>query len=167
MMGWAHLNYSQLKEKHTKLLYNSTVVKKSYSLPAAKTEGITLSADNTGANKTFVKIERSEKNKNFYNNLLVVAQLNGQVAYMGNLNIDEGQDAFAINKKQLPAGIMQITVLTTSGVPLAERLVFVANHIINNGLLQTDTINTAKRKKNTLTLDAHDFFKFSRSSFCY
>lgn len=40
---------------------------------------------------------------------------------MGKLNIDEGLDAAAINKKTLPPGIMQITVLSETGQPLAEK----------------------------------------------
>ncbi len=132
-------------------------VQKTITLPAAKKEGITLSVDNSNANKTFVKVERSETNKSRYNNLLVMAQINYQLAYMGKLNIDEGQDAVAINKKTLPPGIMQITVLTEQGIPLAERIVFVANHTISNSLLQTIAVSTEKRKKNSLELDIHEF----------
>ena len=122
-------------------------------LPAANAEGIVLYADNSNTNKTFVKVERSEKNKPLYNNLLVVVQINYQVAYMGKLNIDEGQDAVAINKKTLRPGIMQITVLTEDGKPLAERIVFVSNHTISNDLLHGNLISTEKRKKNIIAVD--------------
>ncbi|HMK05626.1 MAG TPA: hypothetical protein VK489_15600, partial [Ferruginibacter sp.] len=131
--------------------------RKTIALPAVKEEGITLSVDNTNPGKAFVKVERSEKNKEKYNNLLVVAQINYQVAYMGKLNIDEGLDATAINKKNLPAGIMQITVRTEDGKPLAERIVFVANHTISNSLLQAGLVSLEKRKKNIITLDAREF----------
>jgi hypothetical protein len=127
------------------------------ALPAAKNEGITLSVDNTNPGKTFIKVERSEKNKDKYNNLLVTAQINYQVAYMGKLNIDEGLDAAAINKKTLPPGIMQITVLTENGQPLAERIVFVANHSISNSLLTPQAVSLEKRKKNSISFDAGEF----------
>ncbi len=130
---------------------------KIFSLPAAKEEGITLSIDNSNANKAFIKVERSEKNKAKYNNLLVTAQINYQVAYMGKLNIEEGLDAAAINKKNLPPGIMQVTVLTEDGQPLAERIVFVANHTTGNSLLLPGITNLDKRKKNTITLNAQEF----------
>ena len=130
---------------------------KTVPLPVVKEEGISMSVDNSNLNKTFVKVERSEKNKDKYNNLLVVAQINYQVAYMGKLNIDEGLDAVAINKKTLPPGIMQVTVLTDDGRPLAERIVFVANHTISNALLEAGLINPEKRKKNTISLDAREF----------
>ncbi|MBL0056483.1 MAG: hypothetical protein IPP31_09845 [Chitinophagaceae bacterium] len=54
---------------------------------------------------------------------------------MGKLNIDEGLDAAAISKKNLPPGSRVITVLAKNGRPLAERLVFVANHQTGNQLL--------------------------------
>ena len=130
---------------------------KTVPLPVAKEEGIRLSIDNSNANKAFVKVERSEKNKDQYNNLLVVAQINYQVAYMGKLNIDEGLDAAAINKKNLPAGIMQVTVFTEDGRPLAERIVFVANHTISNALLMEGLVSLEKRKKNIISLNAREF----------
>lgn len=127
------------------------------SLPAAKSEGIILSVDNANPGKTFLKVERSEKNKDKYNNLLVTAQINYQVAYMGKLNIDEGLDAAAINKKTLSPGIMQITVLNEAGQPLAERIVFVANHSISNSLLVPQAVSLEKRKKNSISFDAQEF----------
>ncbi len=130
---------------------------KTVTLPVVKEEGIILSVDNSNLNKAFVKVERSEKNKEKYNNLLVVAQINYKVAYMGKLNIDDGLDAVAINKKNLPPGIMQVTVLTEDGRPLAERIVFVANHTISNALLEAGLVNHDKRKKNIITLDAREF----------
>lgn len=129
----------------------------SFNLPPVKDEGIILSVDNSGPSKIFVKAARSEKNKDKYNSLLLMAQLNYQLAYMGKFNFDEGLDATAINKKNLPPGIMQITVLTESGQPLAERLVFIANHSIGNSLLQAVQTSTDKRKKNTFSFDAAEF----------
>jgi hypothetical protein len=127
------------------------------ALPIANKEGVVLSVENTNINKTFVSVARAEKNKEAYNNLLVVAQLNYQVVYMGKLNIDEGLDATAINKKNLPSGIMQITLLTEDGKPLAERIVFVANHKINNTLITANNISTEAKKKNTLSLDLAEY----------
>ena len=130
---------------------------KDVPLPASKNEGIVLSADNSSAGKIFIKVTRAEKNKDKYNNLLLVAQLNYQVAYVGKLNMDEGLDAAAINKKNFPSGILQITVLTEAGQPLAERLVFISNYNPGNPLLQATTTDLDKRKKNVWVLDAAGF----------
>ena len=144
-------------ESYNAVIQFGTARPMSFALPASKAEGITLSVDNSNPGKTFARIERAEKNGAQYNELIVMAQLNYQVVYMAKLNIDEGQDAFAINKKNLPPGIMQVAVLSASGVPLAERLVFVANHKTDNLLLKTDTVNTGKRKKNVISFNASEF----------
>lgn len=136
-------------------LSDGTLIKK--TLPPVKAEGIILTVDNTNLNKTFIKVERSEKSNERYNSLLVLAQLNYQVVYLARLNIDEGLDAAAVNKKNLPPGLMQVTVLTEEGQPLAERIVFVANHNISNDLLQGSLTNVEKRGKNILVLEAGDF----------
>jgi hypothetical protein len=130
---------------------------KTVLLPLVNSEGIVLTVDNSNLSKTFVSVARNEKNKAIYNNLIVVAQINYQVAYMGKLNIDEGLDAVAIPKKNLPAGIMHITVLSEDGKPLAERIVFVANHDINKNLITATTINTEKRKRNNISIDVSQF----------
>lgn len=132
-------------------------IKKEFPLPAAGDQGIVLSVDNSGAGKLFVKAGRGEKNKDRYNNLLLLAQMNYQLVYMGRFNMEEGLDAAAISKKNLPPGIMQVSILTEDGEPLAERLVFISNHNLQQALLQPGVINTDKRKKNVLTLDAAEF----------
>ena len=121
------------------------------TLPAALKEGITISADNSNAGKTFIKLERGAQNKAAYNELLLVAQKNYEVVYMAKINFDEGMDAVAINKKNLAAGIMQVTVFTPAGVPLAERTVFVANYDIPSVALTT--VGKNKREKNVFEVD--------------
>ncbi len=134
---------------------------KTVTLPKAYSEGALLSVDNSNINKTFVSVSRSENNKAAYNNLILVAQINYQIAYIGKINIDEGLDALAINKKNLPAGIMQICLLTEDGKPLAERLVFVANHKLSKDLIKGNNINFEKRAKNTLEVDVNEFKNLS------
>ena len=126
---------------------------KTVALPKVYGDGVVLTIDNDNANKTFVAVARTDKNKDLYNKLLIVAQINYQVAYIGKLNIDEGLDALSINKKNLPAGIMQISLLTEDGKPLAERIVFVANHTVNSDSVFAVALNTEKRTKNTFTID--------------
>lgn len=121
------------------------------NLPVALKEGITMSADNSNAGKTFIKLERSAQNKNLYNNLLLVAQKNYEVVYMAKINFDEGMDAVAINKKNIGAGILQVTVFTTAGVPIAERIIFVSNYEIPS--ITANTAGNNKREKNVYEVD--------------
>ena len=128
-----------------------------FIFPKALTEGIVLSVDNTNMSKTFASVTRTKQNASKYNNLILLAQINYELVYIGKLNLDEGLDAVAIPKKNLPPGIMQITVLSQEGVPLAERLVFVANHQIDTSILTADIINYEKRKKNILKINLAEF----------
>lgn len=132
---------------------------KNQTIPLPKTlpEGIVLTVNNSNLNKTFATVTRGALNKGKYNNLIIIAQINYEIAYLGKLNLDEGLDAVAIPKKNLPPGIMQISILHQDGTPLAERLVFVANHQIDSTAITADLIKTQKREKNILKINFSDF----------
>lgn len=149
--GMGLLNFiPETGETYTATINENAAVKK-FDFPLVLQEGITLVADNSNTSKTFIKLERSEKNKERYNNLLLVAQQNYQVVYMANINFDEGQDAVAINKKNLAAGMMQITVFSSDGIPLAGRSVFISNY--NEPTVLASTVNNNKRAKNNISID--------------
>jgi hypothetical protein len=162
-MGFFELTPEQGKSYRVLLNYPPSKDDNIFPLPIAKNEGIVISTDNSNLNKVFIKLERSDNNKAFYNNLIVAAQMNTKIVYIGKLNFDEGLDAMAISKKSLPAGIMQITVFDESGNPLAERLVFIANHNLNKDLIKSKIINVVKREKNTLEIDLKEYTNPSAS----
>ena len=155
--GMGYFEFAPSQGKSYKIQMTSFAVVQTFALPAAKNEGVIIAADNTNENKVFVRVDRNENNKTAYNNLVIVAQVNNEIVYMGKLNMDEGLDAVAIPKKGLPAGIMQLTVFTEDRKPIAERLVFIANHTINNGAIKTVTTDAAKRKKNLFTVDVSGY----------
>jgi len=64
----------------------------------------------------------------------------------------------AIPKKNLPAGIMHITVFDKNLIPLAERLVFISNYELPAISITTDSLSFLARGKNKLKFD---FSKFS------
>lgn len=137
---------------------------KSFALPAAMQEGVVMIVNNDNPNRIFVQFSRSEINKAKYGQLLVIAQTNYQVVYTGKVDFDADMTAAAINKKNLPAGILQITAMSMSGVPLAERLVFVNNLETPSQQLALDTVNTAKRKRNHFTIDLSSYQNISASA---
>jgi hypothetical protein len=146
-----------INETYRAQIISEGSLNKTFQFPKALAEGIVLTIDNASLNKTFASITRSKQNASHYNNLIIVAQINYELAYLGKLNLDEGLDAVAIPKKNLPPGIMQISILTQEGVPLAERIVFVANHQIDSSFIKKDIINYEKRKKNVLKINLTDF----------
>ncbi len=137
----------------------TTAEGKNQTIPLSKIlpEGIVLTVNNSNINKTFASVTRGALNKSKYNNLIIIAQINYEIAYLGKLNLDEGLDAVAIPKKNLPAGIMQISVINQDGSPLAERIVFVANHNIDTTSITADLVKTQKREKNILKINLSDF----------
>lgn len=150
-------------ETYTASLKTEAGSLKTATLPAIKKEGIVMQVINNNANRMFVQLQRGEFNKAKYNNLYIVAQLNNEIVYGGQVNFDEGQQAAAINKKTLKPGIIQLTVLLPDGTPLAERLAFISNYENNAPAIVMDTLSTDARRKNQYTLDLSAYKKMNAS----
>ena len=117
-----------------------------YKLPTAKKEGISIQAYNNSPSRISLVLNRGLQNKEKYGKVFVIAQINGVPVFKANFNIDEGELGGAIPKRNLPPGILQITVFDTSGVPLSERLVFVDNHHLINPGLTVKSLKTSKKE---------------------
>jgi hypothetical protein len=117
-------------KKYTAVITAANGRQLSFGLPAPKEEGISLRVENTAPNRLFVLVDRAEKNKGRYNRLKVVAQMYHQLLVEAELNFDEGQTTVPIGKKNLPAGILQVTVFDSLNNPLAERLTFIENYTV-------------------------------------
>jgi hypothetical protein len=122
-----------------------------FRLPKAKEEGIVLKIENSNPNRLFVLLNRAEKNKQLYSRVKIVAQINYQVVYAINLNLDEGQTAATISKKNLPPGIIQITVFNDKDLPLAERITFIENYTVSSPKVQVEKKDMQARGKNLLS----------------
>lgn len=122
-----------------------------FKLPAIKEDGIVLRVENTNPNRLFILLNRSEKNKEKYNKVKVLAQINYQVVFNNELNIDEGQNAAPISKKNLPPGILHITVFDVNNIPIAERLAFVENYNLEKPTIKLESINLKPRAKNQIS----------------
>lgn len=127
---------------------------RSFQLPAFADTGIVLQVQNSSPNRLFVSVNRAEKSKESYNKLLLIAHMSGKLVYSSFFNFEEGLTTAAISKKNLPPGIMQITILDSSGKPLAERLAFIENYQIKKALVQPLAISNAKRAKNSIEISA-------------
>lgn len=119
-----------------------------YNLPAPKKEGIVLSVNNNSTSRISVLINRGDINKEKYNNIILIAQINGMPVYKAGFNFDNGETGASISKKNLPSGIMQLTAFDSTGNPLSERLVFINNQEIISPEISIDTLSTKKREQN-------------------
>lgn len=122
-----------------------------YKLPALKEEGIAMRVENTNPNRLFVLLDRAEKNKARYNKVQVLVQINYQVIVNAQLNFDQGLTAVPVSKKNLPAGIIQITVFDENGFPLNERIAFIENYVLNKPIIFLDTLGTKSKQKNVFS----------------
>lgn len=128
---------------------NGTILQ--YKLPLVKESGIVLRVENANPNKIFVLVNRTERNKEKFAKVKLVAQMNNQQFFSVDLSLDEAQSAAPINKKNLPAGIVHITLFDADNNPLAERLVFVSNYDIEQPNIKIDAFNKNARSKSIIS----------------
>jgi hypothetical protein len=120
----------------------SNGIKKTVALPAAKAAGIGLSAINTDPTNLLLRITSNSayfaanQNKNFY----IVARSKGVICYAAKASLTAATFAASIPKDKFPTGIVQVTLFTSSGEPLTERLVFIKQHDV-----LTLTVNSDKK----------------------
>ncbi|MFV0605410.1 MAG: hypothetical protein ACK5NK_06160 [Niabella sp.] len=101
-----------------------------FKLPDFVNEGVVMRIENTNPTKLFVLLNRSESNKSKFKKVKLLAQINYSVVYKAILDLDQGQTATAINKKDLPGGILHLTLFDENDLPISERLAFIENYNI-------------------------------------
>lgn len=105
----------------------SNGIKKTVAIPAAKTAGIVLSAINTDPTSLLLRVSSNNayfsanQNRNFY----IVARSKGVVCYAAKATLTAATFAASIPKDKFPTGIIQVTLFSSSGEPITERLVFI------------------------------------------
>ncbi|WP_316822157.1 TonB-dependent receptor plug domain-containing protein [Pedobacter gandavensis] len=127
---------------------------KEIPLPITQNSGYNLTVINTDQEKLTVKIIRSE-NLTGPVKLRLVGQNNGNVLFSPEVTITEQLSIVNIPRKQLIEGILQLTLLSESNQPIAERLVFIYNPA-DRATVQLSTEKTvyAKREKVAIQLNS-------------
>ncbi len=98
-------------------------------LPKAKETGYTLALNNTDKDSIYIKIATNEqtlnadKDKTFY----IIAQSSGKVYYTTQGKLEDMAYMARVEKSRFPEGIVQFTLFSQNGEPLAERIAFVDN----------------------------------------
>ncbi|MEP6616416.1 MAG: hypothetical protein ABJA57_07545 [Ginsengibacter sp.] len=136
--------------------------KETILLPGSSNVNVTLRISDPGVKKK-IFIVRTRANRKDTTPVILVAQLNGKLVLEQYLYISAEESFYTIDTKDLPAGIMGITVLDSNRNPLSERLVFVNNNVTIKSSLVADTLNLKKRGKNILTFSVPDSLEGSYS----
>jgi hypothetical protein len=127
-----------------------------FPLPEVEAKGVVMRVENTSPSRIFVLLNMPEQDKAKYKRIHLVAQMHGQVCFQASLNIEEGELAAPIGKKNLPPGIIQITAFDENNRPLAERLAFVAGYKTVAPVVLVDSVRTKPRARSevSFTLDS-------------
>ena len=98
-----------------------------FNFPKVEKSGINLHVDDEKGGKVFT-ITRTETDKNNFQKLTVVAQINNQVVYEQEIDFEDYPSLKGhLVTDKLHSGILHFTVFNKDGAPLAERLCFVDN----------------------------------------
>ncbi len=127
-------------------------------LPKAQDKGFTLSLNNSQPDSIFVKVAvndntfNQQKNSTFY----IAAQSGGKIYYASKGKLDGMVYAAKVEKSRFPTGIVQFTLFSQSGEPVAERIAFIQNADTLKLNIATSTANYTTRQPVKISLDAKD-----------
>jgi hypothetical protein len=128
----------------------------SYSLPRALDEGIDLTLNNSQPDSLQLKIASNSdfvekfSNTRFY----IVAQSGGIIYYAAQTNLKSLVYNAAIPKAKFPTGILQVSLLSSEGDPLSERIAFIQHNDMLNIAVNTDRPAYTQRQKVRMVLSA-------------
>jgi TonB-dependent SusC/RagA subfamily outer membrane receptor len=95
------------------------------ALPEALETGIVMKAEhNDNKIRVFFESNKPETNDPTANELIVTGQIGGKMVYNTIVRMVDNKAQVEFSSLNLPGGILQITVFSGRGIPLAERLVF-------------------------------------------
>jgi len=134
------------------------------ALPAVKNEGVSLQVSDAKDNKKFI-LQRSDNVNDDAKSLRIIAYMNQQLVYYAKVNLSTNNvTSGMIPTKQLPSGILQITVFDKNFKPVAERVSFVNNHDYEfDADAWIPVLNKNKRGLNTLEVQVSDTFRANLS----
>lgn len=134
----------------------SNGVKKTITLPEAKASGIALSATNDDPLNITLKISANDsyfsanQNRNFY----IVARSKGVICYAAKATLTAQAFGASIPKDKFPTGIVQLTLFSSSGEPLTERLAFVYHPDVLKLTVSSDRKTYGTRQPVKMTVNA-------------
>ncbi len=162
-MGWFKIEPKQ-GQAYTAVWKDESGKDYTTALPPVKNEGISIQVSDAKDNKKFV-LQRSDNVSDDARSLRIIAYMNQQLVYYAKVNLaTSGVTSGMIPVKQLPSGILQITVFDKNFKPVAERVTFVNNHDYEfDADAWIPVLNKNKRGLNTLEVQVSDTFRANLS----
>ncbi|PWK78698.1 hypothetical protein LX99_01146 [Mucilaginibacter oryzae] len=138
-----------------------------YALPRVQSMGINLAVYNNDPANLTVKIMANDlffqrkQNKSFY----LVAQSGGVIYYAAQTVLNSTSYSANIPKSKFPTGILQVTLFSSGGYALCERIVFIQRNDQMNVTLKTDKPSYTTRGNVKITVSAKNDNKPAEGSF--
>jgi len=156
-MGSFYLNSESGKTYKANITFKDGT-KKSIDLPTAVESGISIQATTTNPDLISFKMVANDAyfQQNQGKNLYIVAQNGGQVYYAAQSKLQTQVTAAKIPTNKFPSGIIQMSLFSSTGEPISERLVFVLHKNAMNIGLKTDLPAYKTRQKVRMTISAKD-----------
>ncbi|HEX8314882.1 MAG TPA: hypothetical protein VF609_07815 [Flavisolibacter sp.] len=135
-----------------------------YSLPTVEKAGINLHVQDEKGGKAFT-LTRRQTDKNNFQNVFLVAQINNQVVYERDIDFEDYPSIKGhLLTSELPSGILHFTVFNKGGAPLVERLAFVDNkQYLANANVVSVKQSLQKREENIFEITTIDDIQKSLS----
>ena len=142
------------EEYHAEIIFPDSS-KRRIELPAVKENGWALQVREESETKRRIILVRESAND--VAELVLIGQMQHELLFEQSLKVQGSNTIISLDTRPFPSGILQLTLFTKSGVPLAERLVFVNNNEYRMPLnLQSDTVSLKKKAKNVLSFSLPD-----------
>jgi len=128
----------------------------SFDLPNVRAEGINLSVNSGAKDSIGIKITANDGyfQKNQGRTFYVMAQSGGVVCYAAQTVLRNNNYSAYIAKSKFPTGILQITVFSSKGTPLSERVIFIQNNDQLNLTMKTDQSTYSRKQKMRVLVSA-------------
>ncbi len=129
-----------------------------FKLPAVKAEGIGLVVDNSDPENLKFKINANAAylKRNFNKGFYIVGRSGGVVYYAAQSVLRNQVHAGSVPKINFPSGIVQLSILSSTGQVLSERIAFVMQSDTLNIALKADLPTYKPRQKVKMMLNARN-----------
>jgi hypothetical protein len=155
-MGFFHLTPIEGEQYHIHwvdefLQEGSTTV-----MPAQK-EGVSINVS-MGYQKAYVQVERTKHLPDNFKQLKLLVHQNQHLLYSVDFKSGEPlKQKIGLTIDTLPTGIVQFSLFTSDWLPIAERILFVNNHLPEfDAKISFTNIDLNKRGKNTIEVEVSD-----------
>lgn len=156
-MGTFYLNTEGTKTYKANVTFKDGT-KKSFDLPKSVESGLVIQTSSVTPDFINFKIVANDSyfQQNKGKGVYIVAQNGGRVYYAAQSNLASQVTAAKISTDKFPSGIIQMTLFSSAGEPISERLVFILHKNAMNVTLKSNLPVYKPRQKVTMTLSAKD-----------